>query len=745
MNESDESTDAQTSTVEDGKRKKKQSRRRFLIRAGLGTTGVLALGTYIFRNPIRRGLLGFVENNVPPYMGDGTEPNLWFEITKENEVVVHSSKVEMGQGTFTGFAQMVADELDVDVNQIQVVAASTDRGVVDATSTGGSFSVASLWQPLREMAATMREMIKSEAAKKWNVPGDTLKTKDGVVSGSGKSMTYAEVAAGVTDWNVPSTPELRPTSEYKFVGKPIPRIDLVPKVFGDPIFGMDAEVPGMVYATVIRPEHIGATLKEVDADEAEQMPGVLKVLQQDGWVAVVAETQPQALAARRKVNVTWDIPKKWTEPEIRDLLKVGSGNEMVTQKRGDSLDERDPDVVSLEFTSPIGAHAQIEPNGAVADVKDDQATIILSTQVIGITQRQVADALEIPRENVNVVPTYLGGGFGRRLNTAHAVVAAKISRVIGKPVKYFFTRKEEFQHDLFRPPTHHVMRGKLNDQGFLDSLEHHYASGDVAIHSVILPDIAHKVLGADMGANRGATLVYDKVPNVRTVQWHTTLPFATSWWRSLGLLANTFAMESFVDEMSLKAGENPVDFRLKHLGDSERSQRLAAVIRTAAERAGYQDSAENGRAMGIAVSIDANAPCAHVAEVSVEGNQIQVHKLTCVFDCGLAVNPDQVKAQCEGCVIMGISAALHEKMTLKDGQLYPTIYGAYDMALLRHAPKEIDVHLIQGTEVPLPVGEPPLGPIGAAIANAVRRITGARLTDLPLTLPDVVMAATNDA
>ncbi|MFK7934415.1 MAG: molybdopterin cofactor-binding domain-containing protein [Saprospiraceae bacterium] len=714
--------------------KKSFSRRKFLVRGGLGTLGVLAFGTCVFINPLRRGALGLAETMIPPYNGTGTEANLWVEVTKDNQVVLLSPKVEMGQGTFTGFAQIVADELDVDVKNIIVKAAETATGIVDGLSTGGSLSVASLWQPLREMAATMRETIKAAAAQQMGVDIANLTTKDGVVEGNGKSMTYAEVAAQVTDWKVSKTPELRSVADYKFVGKPVKRVDLTAKVVGDPIFGMDAEMPDMLHAAVVRPIHVDATLKSADTTAAEQMPGVVKVVKKDNWVGVIANSFPEALAAKNKIKVEWNIPKKWTEAEIRELLQVGQGNKMITQKEGKELDPEAEDVVSLEFTSPIGAHAQLEPNGAVAFVKDGKATVKLSTQVLGITQKQVAKALDLKTEDVNIIGTYLGGGFGRRLDTSHAIETAQLSQAVGRPVKYFFTRKEEFQNDTFRPPTHHIMRGKLNSDGRLEGLEHHYASGDVAINSIMMPSAIHTVLGTDIGAMRGGNIMYEKIPNHRAVQWHTTLPFATSWWRSLGLLANTFAIESFMDEMAVKAGKNPVDFRLAHLGEEGNGARIRNVIKMAAEKANFQDQPQNGRAMGLAASIDTNSPCAHVVEVSIEDDEIKIHKVTCVLDCGIAVNPDQVRAQCEGSIIMGISAAMHEKMTLRDGQLQPTIYGPYRMALMKHSPKEIDVHLVQGADVPLPVGEPPLGPIAAAIGSAVYRLTGQRLTDLPMEL-----------
>jgi isoquinoline 1-oxidoreductase beta subunit len=346
----------------------------------------------------------------------------------------------------------------------------------------------------------------------------------------------------------------------------------------------------------------------------------------------------------------------------------------------------------------------------------------------------LSKALDIDKDNINVIPTYLGGGFGRRLNTNHAIQAVKLSKAVGQPVKYFFTRKEEFQNDMFRPPTHHIMKGRLNDKGLIENLEHHFASGNVAIDSLLLPDIANKVLGADFGAIRGGRIHYSNVKNVRSIQWHKTLPFATSWWRSLGLLANTFAIESFVDELALQGNKNPIELRLAQIKDNEEGVRLKNVIKKAKEASNYSDAISNGKAMGFACSTDTGTPCAQVVEVSIVDKEIKVHKVTCVMDCGIAVNPDQVRAQCEGAMIMAMSAAMHEKMYIEDGQLQPTIFGPYEMAMIKHAPKEINVHLIQGIDKPGPVGEPPLGPIAAAIGNAVRRLTGERLTEMPLKL-----------
>lgn len=710
------------------------SRRKFLIKGSLGTLGILAIGTYIFRNSIRRELLGIANTLELPYTDDIDKPMVWFEVTRNNTVVLYSPKVEMGQGTFTGLAQMAADELSVSLGQIQVVHAASSTGNIDSFATGGSTSISSLWQPLREIAALLREMMIKEASRKMNVDSTQLSITNGVISGGGKSLTYAQIVEGVDEWEVPKEPELKSLKEYKYVGKPIPRVDLKAKVFGDPIFGMDAEMPGMLFGAVVRPTKIGATFISADTAVAETMPGVVKIISENDFVGVVARSMIEAENAKEAIEVVWSAPKDLNTDTIVKMMTVGNGKSTMIQKHGSELGQQD-EVTVMEFRSPIGAHAQLEPNGVVASVEGDGATIKISTQVIGLTRKEIAKRLGLDVEKVNVIPTYLGGGFGRRLHTPHAVQAAVMSKAVGKPVKYFFTRKEEFQHDMFRPPTHHVLKGKLSPEGLLEDLQHEFVSGAVANNSPLVPGFLAPVLGADIGAIRGGFIQYTKVPNYRAIYWHVDLPFATSWWRSLGLLANTFAMESFIDEMAIKAKRHAVDFRLQQIGDDPMGIRLKNVIKAAVKKANYTEEVRNGIAMGIAASIDAGTPCAQVAEVSVVDNEIIVHRVTVALDPGLAVNPDQIRAQCEGCVIMGMSAVLYEQMLVENGELTPTIYGPYKMALMKNAPKEIDVVLLQGKDTPGAVGEPPLGPIGAAIANAVRRLTGNRLTELPLKIP----------
>ena len=716
--------------------KKKVSRRKFLVRGGLGSIGVLAVGTYLFRNPIRRKIDGLINTLDTPYQGNTDTPIIWFEITTENNMVLHSPKVEMGQGTFTSLAQMAVDELELSMDQISVVHADSASGNMDGFATGGSTSVSALWMPLRELAATMREMLKIEAAKKMKLEDSDLVIENGVASGGGKTMTYAQIVEGVSEWKIPETPKLKTISDYKFIGKPIARVDLEDKVFGAPIFGMDATMPDMLYGAVVRPSRIGSKYLGADTSKAEGMPGVVKVVKEEDFVGVVANSLIEAENAKAAVEAKWEAQEDLQTADIKAMVTVGKGEPFVIQKEGDAkgILEDEENIIVSEYWSPIGAHAQLEPNGAVAFVEADKATIMISTQVVNLTRGEIAKRLGFDAEQVNIVPTFLGGGFGRRLHTPNGIQAAVLSKAVGKPVKCFFTRKEEFQNDTFRPPTHHVLKAKLDSNGGIEAIEHNVSSGDVAFGSPMVPSIAAPILGADLGAWRGGMIQYGAIPNYRAISWRVKLPFATSWWRSLGLLANTFAIESFMDELAVKAEKNPAAFRLSQIQDDERGERLKSVIKAVVDKSGYTDEVINGKAMGIAVSTDANTPCAQVVEVSIVENEIKVHKVTCAMDPGLAVNPDQVRAQCEGAIIMGMSAALFEKMDVENGELTPTIYGPYQMALMKHAPKEIDVVLLQGSDTPGAVGEPPLGPIGAAIANAVFRITGKRLREMPLSL-----------
>lgn len=713
---------------ENKKPKKKFSRRKFLVRASIGV-GVMVGAGYLGINPMRRALYDNFEALLTDY--DSKEPAVaWFEVTANNEVILHSPKVEMGQGAFTGLAQIAAEELEVSMDRLKIVHATTAGRPVDPRSTGGSDSISGLWNTLRTLAAKMREMLRNNASDLLSVPVESLTIKDGIISGGGKSMTYGEVVEKSTTWEEPEEVTLKEAKDFKIIGKSIPRVDLMPKVLGDPIFGIDAAMPDMLYGVVVRPPKIDTTYVSSDGSKAKSMPGVVKVVQEKDFVAVVAKSRPQAQMAARAIKVEWKTNKVWEHEEIIEMTKVGNGKEYLVQKEGATVSG--DDILEVEYSTPAGAHAQMEPNGSVAYVEGDKATVYVSTQVPNATRIEVAKVLGFDEDQVEIIPTYLGGGFGRRLHTPNSMQAALISKAVGKPVHVFFSRQDEFQSAEFRPPTHHILKGTLTEDGMIKAIQHDTSSGDHTFGSPIMPSAMENFLGADIGTWAGGRIGYSKIKNIRVSAWRVNLPFSTTMWRAPGLMANTFALESFMDEMAHKAGKDPVEFRIAHLPDDERGERQKNVLRVAAEKAGWGKELPEGRALGIATCAELGAIVAEVAEVSIENNEIKVHKVTCAIDPGFAINPDGVKAQVEGAIIMGQSASMYEEMFIKGGKITPTIFGPYKMVTMKEAPKEIDIHIIESGEKPLGVGEPPIGPIGASIANAVFALTGKRLRDMPL-------------
>ena len=386
-------------TESTGKKKRKFSRRKFLVRSAVGV-GVLMGAGYLSRNSMRRYIYEMADSGaVMTFNGDTKTPSIWFEVLADNQIILHSPKVEMGQGTFTSLAQMAADELEVDINSIQVVHAETATGNIDGLSTGGSTSVASLWVPLRELAATMREMIKGEAARQLSTDISSLKARDGVITGGEKSLTYGEVVAAAQEWEVPDTPALKDRKDYKYVGKPIPRVDLKDKVLGAPIFGMDASMPDMLYGAVARSSLIGAKYVDADTSAAEKMPGVVKVVKEADFVGVVATSRMTAENAKNAIKVSWETERDWQLADIEDMIQVGKGDPMVIQTHGNAkkILRDDAEIITSEYKSPIGAHAQIEPNGTLAYVEEGKATIVLSTQVVDLTRKEVAERLGLDK------------------------------------------------------------------------------------------------------------------------------------------------------------------------------------------------------------------------------------------------------------------------------------------------------------------------------------------------------------
>lgn len=714
------------------KQKKKFSRRKFFKRAGIVLGGTVAV-VYFGRHAIRRFVYHTGATMDLPSGVLDFDTDLWFEVMPDNTIKLKSPKVEMGQGIFTGFAMLAAEELDVPVEQIKVVPGSSKDSAADMAGTGGSSSTHSLYQNIREVAATLREMLKLAAAKHWSLDVSQIKTDDGKVFAEGKEMTYAELVEATSEWDEPDTPTLKPRSEFKHIGTDRPRIDLAPKVMGEPIFVLDAELPDMRFAVRLEPAYIGATLKSLDTSEAESFPGVEQVVQDSELVAVVADSRYAAEMGALKLaaSAEWDVPKMWQQSDIDELVTVGKSSKTSLQKDGKPakiFEQDEAAVLRQEYRTPLGAHAHLEPNGVVVHVQADKAIAYAGSQNIGFVQQEIAKATGLSKSDVEIRNSYLGGSFGRRVFKSIATDAARISKITGKPIKLFRTRESEFQNGLFRPATHHVLQGKINEDGRIEAVQHDIATGDMGIR-MLFGEMGVTMLGADLfSATHGAKFLYD-IEHRHANAWDVKMPVPTTIWRGVGMFQNTFAIESFINELAQKAGQDPLQLRISHLtSDDETVQRMKKALEAAAPA--WNAPKPEGVGRGIACGEDRKTPAVAVVEVQQVDGQVRVTKVTQVIDPGIAINPEGIRQQVEGCTMMGISASMYEGLFVEDGQIMNSNFHAYPMASLKDTP-EIETIILENSEKPSGVGEPPIAPMAPAIAHAIFELTGERKREIP--------------
>ncbi|UCD42103.1 MAG: xanthine dehydrogenase family protein molybdopterin-binding subunit, partial [Chloroflexota bacterium] len=659
-------------------------------------------------------------------------PDAWFEILIDNTVNLYLPKSEMGQGVHTGLAQIAAEELEIELDQMQVFHAPTNR-LVDPVGTSASNTISSLFTPILEVAATLRELMRAEAARQLNVQPQDLDLEAGVFSlksDPGQQRTYGELFQYLDQWELPDDPPaLKETSQYRMIGKPFPRVDLPAKVVGKALYGFDVRVPGMLYGAVARPETIEGKLISANPGQAVDQPGVVQVITEDDFAGVVAQSREAAYQALANLQLEWDPGKLWQQDEIEAMVTVGEGRGVVIQREGNINQALNSGIlVEAEYRTPMAFHAYMEPMAAVADVRLDGVEIWASTQAANRLRGAVANAIQRQSDEIVVHPVYLGGGFGRKIDELAAVEAARLSNAVGRPVQVAMSRPEDFSTSFVRPPTHSILRASLDSNGMIMAIEHQASSGEVAFP--FLPSIMGTVLGADFGSYRGANIFYS-VPNKKTTAWLAQLPVSTGWWRGLGLMPNTFAVESFIDELSTAANLDPLEFRLRHLPEDETGQRTRNALEIAAEEANWAASLPGDRAQGLAMSYDYGTIMVEIAEVSVENDQIRVHKVTAVADPGLVINPDSVIAQTQGAITMGLSATLLEEVQIKDGSFQANNFDQYPLLRNTDAP-DIEVVVLNSSQTPTGMGEPPIGPIPAAVANAVFAATGQRLRRLPL-------------
>ena len=721
--------------------KKGFSRRKFLKRGAIVLGGTIA-ATYLGRGAIRRYAAQTVENMELMSMISTFKPDFWFEVLPDNTILMKSPKIEMGQGIFTGYAMIAAEELEVSLDQMKVEHANTATGSIDNLTTGGSNSTSSLFTPIREVAATMREMLKAAAAKQWGVNAADVTAQNGILTSGNHKMTYAEVSKTTKDWEVPKTPALKPVSAFKIIGTDVKRIDLKQKVLGKPIFGIDQTFPDMLHAVLIQSPYIGGVYKSIDfktrlVEAFGEDAGGVNIIQKTGLIAVVAATRYLAEMAAQKIVVEWDVPKQWQQADFEQIVTVGNGSGINIQSVGnaeDVLKTNAAQIFKQEYRTPLGIHAHMEPNGAVAFSEPDKVTIYVGTQAPGMLREKIAKALDLKKSQVTVHVMYSGGAFGRKNDFDLPVKAAYISNIVKKPVSLFNTREQEFQNSLYyRPNTHHVLQAKINADGSIDAIQHDQASPDMVLES-FGGDTALNMVGADfISAGHGASILYNS-PNKSATLWQNKLPIPTGIWRSVGIFPNTFAIESFFNEMAHKIGKDPIDFRLNLLrGDKEVNERCKKVLETLAEKSGWRTPKAEGIGRGMAITNDRKTIAAAVIEVTVVDNKIQVKKVSHVVDAGLAINPEGIRQQIEGCIMMGISASLYEGVQIKDGQIAAATFAEYPLASLADVP-EIQTFILQNSKEVYGIGEPPIGPIAPAIADAIFDLTGKRLRSLPLKL-----------
>jgi isoquinoline 1-oxidoreductase len=651
--------------------------------------------------------------------------NAYLRIGEDGRVSCFTGKVELGQGPITSLAQMLADELDVSLDSVEMVMGDTDRCPWDM-GTFGSMTTRFFGPPLRAAGAEARGVLLELAAESLKAPVERLTVKNGVVFDKEQKknqVTYAQLAKGKTiERRLKQKADLKRPAEFNVIGKPHLKSDAAQKVTGKALYAGDIREDGMLCARILRPPAHGAKLNNVDTSEAEKTEGA-QVLRDGDLIAVLHKNPDEAEKALAKIKAQFDVPEaKVDDKSIFDhLLKNARGGNVVRSggdiKAGETLAKT---VVEETYLNSYVAHSAMETHTALAKIDGDKATVWASTQTPFPLKDQVARALGFPAEKVRVITPFVGGGFGGKSANQQAVEAARLAKLTGKPVQVMWKREEEFFYDTFRP------------------------AAVVKIKSGIVPsgEIVFWDYNVYFAGSRGADHFY-RIPNHRTIatgEWGggggSPHPFAVGAWRAPANNTNTFARESHIDIMALKAGMDPVEFRLKNLSDA----RMIGVLKAAAEKFGWKPvPAPSGHGFGVSCGIDSGTYVAHIAEVAVDENtgKVQVKRIVCAQDMGLVINPEGAQIQVEGCITMGLGYALTEEIHFKGGEILDKDFGTYTIPRFSWVPT-IETVLIKADDAPAQGGgEPAIICMGAVIANAVFDATGVRLLQLPMT-PDRV-------
>jgi isoquinoline 1-oxidoreductase beta subunit len=712
------------------------SRREFLRGAGALTTSALTIG-FEWLGPSRRA----VAVGASPA---AFAPNAFVRIGADDSVTVIAKHLEMGQGSYTGIATVLAEELDADWAAVRVESAPADvkryaNSAFGMQGTGGSSAMANSWTQLREAGAKGRAMLLTAASREWKVPVTELTTDKGVVyhPPSKRQATYGSLAGKAAALPVPDQVTLKDPKDFKLIGHPAPRVDVPAKIDGTAQFTLDVALPGMLVAVIKRPPLFGAKVKSFDAAAAAAVPGVVKVVEVPRGIAVVARSFWAASQGRDALVVEWDesLAEKRSSAEMMDeYRRLAEQPAPSARKVGDAAPaiQGAAHKVAATYEFPYLAHAPMEPLDAVVKLTAGSCEIWAGDQFQTIDQANAAKTAGLTPQQVTINTLYAGGSFGRRANAGsdyivEAVSIAKACGADGTPIKLQWTREDDLHGGLYRPMFFHKLEAGLNEKNELVGWRHVIVGQSIMAGGPMAVMIKN---GIDPTSVEGAaTIAYD-IPNIDVTLATTQNPVPVLWWRVVGSSHTTFAVEAFIDEVAHAAGKDPYTFRRDLLAHEPR---MKAVLELAADKAGWGNGPlPKGKGRGIAVAEAFKTFVAQVAEVTVDdAGQVTVDRVVCAVDCGIPINPDVIAAQMEGGIGFGLGAALHGAITLRNGRVEQDNFNGYRVLRFNEMPK-VEVHIVASGEAPTGVGEPGVAPIGPAVANAIFAATGKRFNVLPL-------------
>jgi len=708
------------------------NRREFFKRSAAGSAG-LVIGLYL---PGKYEALAGASPQSPAAM------NAWVQIASDDSVMLLIDKSEMGQGISTALTMILAEELDLDWKKIRTefapAAPQYFNPVFGLQGTGGSSSVRGSWEPLAKAGAAAREMLVATAAKRWGVPADSCHTENSAVvqTASGKRLGYGSLAEEAARLPVPVNPKRKDEKDYKYIGKPTKRVDSQVKVNGKAEFGIDVRQPGLLHAVVARCPVFGGKVKTFDASKAKAVRGVKSVVQISTGVAVVADNTWSAMEGRRALEISWDEgPNARNSSEaIRELY-----HERVEQAGAIARKDGDADAalagaakkVEAIYEVPFLAHATMEPMNCTAEVRADGCDVYAPTQFQTVNQLTAARIAGLKPEQVRIHTTYLGGGFGRRAEQDFLVEAVELSKAMSAPVQVTWSREDDMRSDFYRPAMLVKLTAGLDGSGNAVAWKNRIVGP--SIMSRFFPGSVKN--GIDESAVEGiATLKYG-VPNFFVDYVMTDPGVPVGFWRSVGNSHNGYIAECFVDEMAKVAGKDPVEFRRMLLA---KEPRPLGVVNLAAEKAGWNKPLPAGRYRGIAMVESFGSFVAEVVEISLnrKAGSVQVHKVVAAVDCGRHVNPETIRAQIEGGIIYGLTAALKGEITIANGRVEQSNFNDYDLVRINEAP-QVEVHIVESKDGPGGIGEPGTPPIAPAVCNAIFSATGKPVRRLPIKAADL--------